>query len=282
MKNKDKTKVNKITERKTMKQQYHENKGIFLTYFILRIMVVLVMVAQFFNGNYENMFLCVMTLIMFTIPSFIEKRIKIDVPDTLEIIIILFIFSAEILGEIKEYYLTIPYWDTILHTLNGFLAAAIGFSMIDLLNRSGKFLFKLSPLFVTLVAFCFSMTIGVLWEFFEFFMDVTFLTDMQKDTVISSISSVMLNPEGKNIAITLPIKSVVINGQPWNYGGYIDIGLIDTMKDMIVNFIGAVVYSIVGYLYIRGRSKGKFAKRFILTFKDDKNSTDDNGEDNEK
>ena len=69
-------------------------------YVLLRLAVIAMMVAQFFNGNYENVFLCGMTLILFTMPALIERRLKIDLPDTLEIIILLFIFAAEILGEI--------------------------------------------------------------------------------------------------------------------------------------------------------------------------------------
>ena len=87
---------------------------------------------------------------------------------------LLFIFSAEILGEISSFYVLFPFWDTTLHTLNGFLAAAIGFSLVDLLNRSDRVKFDLSPLFLSITAFCFSMTIGVLWEFFEFADGISF------------------------------------------------------------------------------------------------------------
>lgn len=125
------------------------------------------MIAQFLNGNYENVFLCVLTLVLFFVPSFIQLNYHIKLPDTLEVIILLFIFAAEILGEIHAYYILFPFWDTMLHTLNGFLAAAIGFSMVDILNRNERFSFALSPTFMAIVAFCFSMTIGVMWEFFE-------------------------------------------------------------------------------------------------------------------
>lgn len=251
------------TQLQNLKKQYHKNPVLFWVYLILRLSVVGVMIAQFFNKSYADVFLCALTLILFMIPSFVERRIKIDVPDTLEIVILLFIFSAEILGEIRSYYLTYPHWDTVLHTVNGFLCAAIGFSMIDILNRSKRFAITLSPLFVAMVAFCFSMTIGVLWEFFEYSMDTFFHFDMQKDTIIQAITSVELNPSGANIPVTVPIESVVINGETWP--GYLDIGLHDTMADLFVNFIGALVYSVIGMFYIRGRSSGKFAKRFILT-----------------
>ncbi len=237
------------------------NKKKATLYVVLRIMVIVVMIAQFLNHNYDNVFMCVLTLILFMIPSFIDKRLHIELPNTLEVIILLFIFAAEILGEVQEYYLSFEHWDTMLHTLNGFLMAAIGFSLIDILNRSERFSIQMSPLFVAMVSFCFSMTVGVLWEFFEFGMDCFALTDMQKDTWITQIASVSLNPAGVNVAQVVPIESVVINGHEWP--GYLDIGLLDTMKDLIVNFIGAVIFSIIGVFYIKGRGKGTFARRFI-------------------
>lgn len=232
-------------------------------YFILRLSVIGVGVRQFFLGNYSSVFMCVLTLILFLIPAFVNKRFHIVLPNTLEIIILLFIYSAEILGEVNCYYLTVPHWDTVLHTINGFIMAGIGFALIDILNRSDKVAISLSPAFVALVAFCFSMTTGVLWEFFEFGMDQVFHTDMQKDTIIPAIHSVVFHPEGLNVSVTLPIEEIVVNGETWDYGGYLDIGLIDTMKDLIVNFIGAVVFSILGLLYLSGRSKlaGKFIPR---------------------
>ena len=181
--------------------------------------------------------------------------------------IILFIFAAEILGEVREYYINIPHWDTMLHTINGFLMGAIGFSMIDILNRNDKIHFAMTPAFVAVVAVCFSMTIGVLWEFFEFGMDVFFHTDMQKDTVLNIISSVNMNPEGTNEAVSAAVRSMVINGGEYTFGGYLDIGLFDTMKDLLVNFIGAIAFSILGAIYISGR--GNWAKKFIPTVKSD-------------
>ena len=181
-----------------------------------------------------------------------------------------FIFSAEILGEINAFYVKIPVWDTILHTTNGFLMAAIGFALIDLFNRSDRFSIKMSPYFVAFFAFCFSMTVGVLWEFFEFSMDWLFGLDMQKDWILPSISSVKLNPTGANVPVHVDIQSVVINGEKWNLGGYLDIGIVDTMKDLMVNFIGAVVFSIIGILYLKHRGKGKLAASLIPQVRDEK------------
>ncbi|MCF2675503.1 hypothetical protein I6E44_03100 [Pseudoflavonifractor phocaeensis] len=237
-------------------------------YIVLRLLVILMMVAQFFNGNFENVFLCILTLILFLLPTIFEKSLQIDLPNALEIIILLFIFAAEILGEIRAFYTTFAYWDTMLHTINGFLCAAIGFSLVDMCNRHKRVSLSLSPVYMAIVAFCFSMTIGVLWEFFECTMDQFFLLDMQKDTVVNVISSVNLDPTGGNtpIAIKGITDVIVVCGDeqiPLGVGGYLDIGILDTMKDLWVNFIGAVVFSIVGYFYVKSRGKGWFARNFI-------------------
>ncbi|MDD6493011.1 MAG: hypothetical protein PUG54_12510 [Firmicutes bacterium] len=261
---KEENKETRKLKRKLLGRHITENKKVFAIYAILRIMVVGVMIAQFFNGNYENVFLCILTLILFMVPSFIEVNFRIDIPDALEIIILLFIFAAEILGEISAYYITFPYWDTMLHTLNGFLAAAIGFSMVDLLNRNERISFKMSPIFMAVVAFCFSMTIGVMWEFFECSMDLLFGLDMQKDTIVHSISSVMLDPLGGNHPVGINnITSVTVNGQDLGLSGYLDIGLLDTMKDLFVNFIGALVFSIVGYFYVKYKGRGRLVPSLV-------------------
>lgn len=249
---------------KNIKQMGKEHKGLFFMYLFLRISVVMVMVAQGFNHNYENVFLCILTLILFMMPTVLEQKLHIRFPDTMEIIILLFIYAAEILGEIHSMYTRIPMWDTMLHTLNGFLVAAIGFCLVDLLNRNDNFKVKLSPVYLAIVAFCFSMTIGVLWEFFEFAMDNCFAMDMQKDTVITSISSVTLDPAGLNNPVTMKdIDTVIVNGTVLPVDGYLDIGLYDTMEDLFVNFIGALVFSIIGFFYVKNKGKNRIAEQFI-------------------
>lgn len=253
---------------KAMKMELREHRSSFIVFVILRALVILMMILQLFNHNYENVFLCVLTLLLLMVPSFVQINLKIELPTTLEIIILLFIFSAEILGEIGAYYIKYPFWDTLLHTLNGFLAAAIGFSMVDILNRNERFSFQLSPVFMAIVAFSFSMTIGVIWEFFECGMDMFFGMDMQKDTIIHTVNSVMLDPAGGNHPTAIHnIREVVIDGQPLGLGGYLDIGLLDTMKDLFVNFIGAVVFSVFGFLYVKNRGKGKLVGRFVPSVK---------------
>ena len=271
-------KKNKIKKEKSTRTKFHEqyfdnySKRNMTIYFILRGLVILTLLRQIIMGNWNNVFLCGLTLVLFVIPAIIEKKLNLALPDTLQILILLFIYSAEILGEINEFYIVIPHWDTILHTLNGFLCAAVGFSTIDILNQKEFFHATMSPLFVALVAFCFSMTIGVMWEFFEYGADQILKYDMQKDAIIDTISTVKLDPEGKNKAVVINnIEKTIIRSKDKDgnlketviEGGYLDLGIDDTMQDLIVNFIGALVFSVLGLLYISNRDKYKFAENFI-------------------
>lgn len=256
-----------------MTEKNKKVSGKLILYFIMRFLVIALMIISIFQRNYNNIFMCVLTLVLFMIPSIIDKHLNIKLPTVLECIIILFIFAAEILGEINGFYLRFAHWDTILHTLNGFIMAAIGFAMIDILNQSPKLHFNMSPVFVAIVAFCFSMTIGVLWEFFEYGMDMLTLTDMQKDTIIPVVSSVTITGDVSNTAtiikdITKTIVEGSVNGvntQVVIDGGYLDIGLYDTIEDLVVNCIGAICFSVIGYFYILGR--GRLAKSFIPQMK---------------
>lgn len=262
--------------------EFIRNKG--LTHVILSVFVGFVMVTAFLRSDFFAVFLCLLTLLLFNIPLLAKKIFKVTLPKELEVIILLFIFAAEILGELGSFYTHISWWDTMLHTVNGFLMAAIGFALIDILNNSPKFHISLSPVFVVVVAFCFSMTIGVLWEFFEFGADMLVGTDMQKDRIISEIASVTFDPNGLNNVVKVDgiTQTVLISNGETVYvidGGYLDVGIIDTMKDLIVNCIGAVVFSTIGYFYIVGRNKGKFASKFIPQY-EPKNENDGAEENN--
>ena len=255
------------------KEQFRaKGKGAVAVYLVLRILVIQAIVVSVFRRNWENVFVCALTLILFLVPSILENKLKFDFPDTMEIIIILFIFAAEILGEMNSFYIRLHWWDTMLHTLNGFLCAAVGFGLVDILNRNPKVKFQLSPIYLAVVAFCFSMTVGVLWEFFEFGADQLVHTDMQKDSTYNYISSTMLDETKSNKAVKIKdighVILVLENGEQvdlFQYGiqGYLDVGIADTMKDLFVNFVGAVVFAPIGYFYVQQWGKGKFAARFI-------------------
>lgn len=259
----------KRIQNKTVKTK--TKKPVIIVYFVLRIFVLLVLIRSLMIGNLANAFVCILTLLLFLVPVFIKKNLGIQLPNTLEIIILLFIFAAEILGELESFYLKFEHWDLMLHTTWGFLCAAIGFSLVDILNRDSRIKFNLSPVFVAIVAFCFSMTVGVFWEFFEYCADLIFHTDMQKDTVVSSFYSTMLDTTSSNICIPITqIEQVLINGKELGITGYLDIGLYDTMEDLFVNFIGAFFFSILGYFYLKQRGKGEIAQHFIPTLDKEK------------
>ena len=244
-------------------------KSSLIAYIVLRILVIICLVREIILMNYLNSLLCILSIILLNLPVFIEKKLKIDLPDGLEIAIYCFIFAAEILGEIENFYGAIPIWDNLLHTLNGFLAASVGFSLIDLLNKKIKN-FNLSPVFVALVAFCFSMTIGVLWEFFEYSADKFILSDMQKDSIVNTVSTVTLDPNQNNeVVIIKNIAKTIMYDEAGNElavinGGFLDIGVNDTMEDLFVNLIGAAVFSVLGYLYISDRDRYKIAQKFQI------------------
>ena len=255
----------KQENRAMLAKKMKEEPGAFWTYVILRTIVILVLIRSIWIGRYDNAIVCVYVLVLYVLPQFVENRMNIEIPSVLEIIIFVFVFLAEVLGEIQAYFLKVSFWDTMLHTTAGFLLAAVGFSLVNLLNRNEKIKFQLSPAYLALVAFCFSMTMGVLWEFFEYGADRLLLLDMQKDTVLSQISTVDLDPTLSNTPVVVSgITDMLLelsDGSTYRVGlgGYLDIGLYDTMADLFVNFIGAVVFSIIAFF------ETKSAKRPLTT-----------------
>lgn len=268
--------INKNNKRKISPRAKEKRKVNLTIYFLLRVLVIISMIGQGLNGNWNNVALCILTLVLFTLPSLISRSFNIDLPEPLEIIVYLFIFSAEILGEIQNFYGIFAHWDTILHTLNGFLCAAIGFSLVDILNHNDDFHIHMSPAFAALVAFSFSMTVGVLWEFAEFAADRYLGKDMQKDRIVEHFQSIKINPDGVNAPVYVnDIDQTTIYAENGNTvividGGYLDLGLQDTMKDLIVNFLGAFIFSVIGYLYVKNREGYRFIEILIPKLKKQK------------
>lgn len=244
-----------------------------ILYAVLAGLVILTLVRAAARREYSHVFFCVLTLVLFTLPSLVERKLNIRLPNLFEAIVLVFIYSAEILGEINCYYMRIPYWDTMLHTVNGFMFAAFGFALLDILNQNSKIKYKLSPFYLALMAFCFSMTIGVFWEFFEYYCDLFLGTDMQKDCYVNVLNTVMLDPNNSNTVVSIKDISEVIvkygDGREIVLDGYIDIGISDTVKDLVVNFVGATIFSIIGFFYVKQRGRGKIARQFIPTLNTD-------------
>ena len=250
---KEKRRQRREASRAELAHKAKTEPGAFWTYIVLRTIVVLILIRILWARNYENAIICVFVLILYVLPQFVEKRMRIEIPSVLEIIIFVFVFLAEIFGEMASFFLKVTYWDTMLHTTAGFLLAAVGFSLVNLLNESEKVKVQLSPVYLAVVAFCFSMTMGVLWEFFEYGADHLLLLDMQKDTVINQIATVDLDPTLSNTPVVISgITDTILelsDGSTYRLGlgGYLDIGIIDTMEDLFVNFLGAVVFSTIAY-----------------------------------
>ena len=231
-------------------------------YIIIRLILVSLLTAGILNGKWENVMTCVLTLGLLMLPLFIDRKLSLALPSVLETIVVLFVFAANVMGELGAFYEKIPIWDSLLHTVNGFICAGVGFGLTDILNRSERVKLSLSPMFVCLFSFCFSMTVCAVWEFFEFGADMLFEKDMQKDTVITAIHSGLISGKPNVIMHIRDITSTVVNGENLGINGYLDIGLIDTMKDLLVNFVGAVVFDTIGWFYLKGRSAG-FLRNFI-------------------
>ena len=233
-------------------------------YFILNIFVIIAMITLIFQGDIKHVMACFKILILFLIPWFIEWKYKIELSTMFIAIVQLFIYASIILGELDSYYLKYPYWDTILHTINGFLCASIGFMLVNMIFKqklSNKI--EIKPIYIVVFAFCLSMTVGVLWEFYEFGMDNLCNRDMQKDTIIHTIKSIKLNHNYHSLAVLKDVTDVTINGKDYNLGGYLDIGLYDTMGDLFNNFVGTLIFCVIGYFATKSEREYKILKCFI-------------------
>lgn len=250
---------------KVMRNRYkEEKKSAIIIYFVLRILVIICAILSIVNGNYKHTFICILALVLFTLPTIAQKTLKFELPNTFEAIVYFFIFAAEILGDVNRFYVTVPHFDTILHTMNGFLCAAFGFALLDIIDRRSRKI-DVTPLFIAIVAFSFSMTIGVLWEFFEYGGDQIFVADMQKDTIVSSFSTSKLD-DSKRVYVTDIVETQIKTKSGQTYvikDGYLDIGINDTMKDLLVNMAGAIVFCIFGVIYLKNERENSFANKFI-------------------
>ena len=201
---------------------------------LVRIALIITYIRGWIVQDHSQDFLVILTFIMTYYPSILEKRFGVYLPNTLQIIITLFIFAAQVLGEMNNFYDKIPWWDTMLHATSGTVLGLLGFMFVYLLNKNSESNVKLSPIFVVLFAFCFAITMGVFWEFFEYGADRLMGYNMQK--------------------FRLP-------GQD---------GLVDTMEDLIVDAIGAIVACVFGWLYIKQENDTIFNNYFDKWFSKDK------------
>ena len=176
------------------------------------------------KGDYVLMLLqCVVGVLAMLLPGMLRKKLDLVIPSNMLVLYALFLYCAIYLGEVRSFYYNVPHWDTILHTFSGAMLGALGFSVINFLNKTDRVPMNLSPIFVVFFAFCFAVTMGVVWEIYEFTADGLLHTNMQK-----------FGTEA---------------GEPF-LGRY---ALMDTMKDLIVDAIGAFVISVIGYISLKYR-----------------------------
>lgn len=235
---------------------------------LFSFLVILSLILQLVFKEYHNTLTCFLTLLLILLPMFLQRKFRLVIPNSLLLLFYLIVYAAGILGEVYNFYIYFKWWDIVLHTLSGFLIASIGLSLFSLntLEKS----FNIKPLLVSLFVLCFSMTISTMWEFNEYGIDKTFKTDHQKDTYVSTISSVNFDKSknGNPVVIKEVNKTILYDKKGEELAvieaGYLDIGLNDTMGDLLVNFIGAFLYAYLTYQYLKKR-KSNIASKLIIT-----------------
>lgn len=200
----------------------------------VRIALILIYIRGWIIQDHSQDFIICLTFFMTYYPSILAKRFGVYLPARLEITITLFIFAAQVLGEMNGFYDKIPWWDTMLHTTSGVILGLVGFLFVYLLNEKGDKNVNLSPIFVVVFAFCFAITMGVFWEFFEYGADRILGYNMQK--------------------FRMP-------GQD---------GLVDTMEDLIVDTLGAIIACIGGWIYMKKKKDTLFNDVFDEWFESER------------
>ena len=224
-----------------------KDKWIKLTGVVLgELLAVGTIVFLLVTKQYGRLPLAVGTLFLVLLPAAMERVFHCRL--SLPVYIFAVIYAVgPMLGQCWNFYYTISWWDKLLHICGGVMFAIAGAYFFERLTKR-KDLFGACALF----ALCFSMAIAALWEFVEFGADRFLGMDMQDDMVITGITSYLL---GDGIGVTGSIEniqSVLVNGVPLPVAGYIDIGLTDSMLDMMLESLGALITCLL-FLADKGR-----------------------------
>ena len=235
-------------------------------YIFIKILLISLVTYIFFESvpsqpkppslkTYTTSIVSVISLFIFILPNIVGKIFKVKFPMLLDIVICIFTFFAQILGDIYNFYLIIPWWDDFLHFTSGMMFIEIGYFFIDLIKINNSKI-CLSPLFMVAISFYFTITVLTFWECIEFGCDKFLGTDTQKDTIVTEINSSEFTRKNKGTDKYIKIDTLIVNNQDWNekYGGYLDIGLHDTMYDLLNGIIGAFFYSIVRYYNTKNKN----------------------------
>lgn len=252
-----------------VKRNRKADTAVVVIYAVLVIAVFSLLIRGLVMKSMSDVFYCALVLFEYAAVWLVFRTPKIRFPAAFKISVAVFIFAAQILAQVFGLMRSIAYWDLILHTTSGFLIAALGVSLISILNKNTEILPKMSSAFILLVAFSFSMMTAVVWEFSESAMDTFMELDTQKDTVIDTVISEMLNPGNDKPAmkvenITETVIYGTVNGEETavSVKGYLDIGKTDTMEDMFVHFVGTAVFLIFCGLGMK-KGGGAFWEAFV-------------------
>ncbi|MBN2198126.1 hypothetical protein JW698_02985 [Candidatus Wolfebacteria bacterium] len=164
----------------------------------LRITLAIAIITSIFYGNWSNLAIASLNLLLTFLPSWFKKKYNIYIPLDLEFAGIILIYASLYLGEIRSFYIRFWWWDVLLHFIYAIAFALIGFIILFLLFQTNKI--KSSPFLIAVFSFCFSVTIGVLWELFEYFMDQTFGLNMQKSGLRDTIWDLITNCAGAGLS----------------------------------------------------------------------------------
>lgn len=187
------------------------------------------------SGDTERLLLAFGTLLMVLIPELVERLFRCRINTAVYVFAILYA-AGPMMGHCWKFYYTVPCWDKLLHICGGVMFVILGIYLFERLSQG-----KANHVSAVVFALCFSLAISVVWEFAEYGADLFLGMDMQDDTVVSSITSYLLGPEKGVTGSMDQIRSVTVNGVPLPVNGYIDVGLHDTMLDMLLEAAGALV-----------------------------------------
>lgn len=207
------------------RESIHRKLGAFL-----QGLLFLGVVAAVWEGRWPTATFTTVIIGLTLVPRLLERRLRVFVPPEFELLAIAFVFATLFLGEVRAFYTRFWWWDLVLHASSAFLLGIVGFLLVHVLNEKEEIDVDLKPKFVALFAFVFALSVGSLWEVFEFSMDTLFGLDMQKE----------------------------MRGDPS--------GLTDTMWDLIVDTLGASLISVLGYGYVKTAGNDSFLERWIDDF----------------
>lgn len=209
---------------------------------LCELLTVVNVISFALSCQWDRLLLALLTLVLILVPEGIERLFHCRISQGMYLAAVLYTIGP-MLGHCNNLYYIIPFWDKLLHIMGGVMFVFFGIFLFELLGGDTK-KWALCCVF----ALCFSLALSVLWELYEFGSDTLFGTDTQDDTVIHSITSHLLNAEMGEVGTIAGIENVIVNGTAMNLGGYLDIGLMDTMMDLLLEAIGAMITTVILWL----------------------------------